>query len=1110
MARFNCGNKPAGPRVCPRDEGDAEAWGRPLPFRFLPLADAPKFAAEFFAHDTGVIAYTTQGRWLGILEFQPEYNDLLKEFRRHIDPSSGSECGMGVKLLIGAAASGKTTRCLEALGDESLLEPGWIILPDRNQVSSVRRIIAAQGGSLGTNIGTFGDLFRAILALSGEILPIASPAVIHRLVCVAIEDLVGQGGSSYFSPIAAKPGFVNAIEDRIAEFKRAQITPDEVIAAAKEQDDALREIGFIYRAYQEKLRSLGWLDREELNWRTSRALEEDPALASTWKILIIDGFDSFHRSQLKPVQLLGERMPEVMITLPGEVERVRPAHRRFIRSKERILEIIPGAVIESLESPPHLAPSIAHLESQVFELEVQALAVNEGMTMLEARSPSEEAREALRWLKSRTIRDGVPLHRCALVTPDPERYRPLLKEAAREFGIPLRFTHGDPLSRAPSIAALLGLLELTISDWPRRTVLDILNSPYFDLTSFGLKPEDSFALDEVSLFAQVTRGLDLWVDGLTRLKDVNGIRRRLRDEGLRWPNLPSGDRAGILLESLLDMNERMRPPEGRTMRLWIDWLEDLLDELDYFSRCNTPHDRAAALELRETFRALILGEEIAGEEILGYEEFFSELRRLVENVFFTARINWRQPAVLVLRVLEARGMRFQAVAVLGLSEGIFPVVEREDPFLNDAIRESMGLDPRLGRDQGGLFYQAITRADSYLLLTRPYLAEDGSSWEPSPFWTAVDGLFVDVVKTVRPDEPRALEDAASAEELLFWAVRKRKFPAWAEELTPRWKMLQSASDVLRARQARISGGSFEGDLHSIQERFSQIYGKGHVWSASRIESYAQCPMFFLTSSVMMLDPRDPPEPGYDPAQLGLILHAILEKVYPAASDPTSTDSVLRVLADIAEESFSHAPEEYGFQPTALWSWECEELLETLEKTITALGEVSQGWIPYAYEQKFGIGGSSPVEIELEGETVLARGIIDRVDRNRDGELRIIDYKTGSSHLGRGDLIRGRRLQLVIYALGARDALNLGEPVEGFYWMIRAAKAGSLKLSTFKHTRNGDTWLGPEGALDVARMHIQKVVQRVRAGQFMPAAPDGGCPSYCPAVDWCWRYQAGWR
>ena len=121
-----------------------------------------------------------------------------------------------------------------------------------------------------------------------------------------------------------------------------------------------------------------------MNWLASRALEEDPELASAWKILIIDGFDSFHRSQLKPVQLLGERLPEVIITLPGEVDWNRPAHRRFNRSMERILETIPDTVIELLESPQYLAGSIAHLESQVFELDIQALASKRVLNRIKA------------------------------------------------------------------------------------------------------------------------------------------------------------------------------------------------------------------------------------------------------------------------------------------------------------------------------------------------------------------------------------------------------------------------------------------------------------------------------------------------------------------------------------------------------------------------------------------------------------------------------------------------------------------------------------------------------------------------------------------------------
>jgi hypothetical protein len=256
-----------------------------------------------------------------------------------------------------------------------------------------------------------------------------------------------------------------------------------------------------------------------------------------------------------------------------------------------------------------------------------------------------------------------------------------------------------------------------------------------------------------------------------------------------------------------------------------------------------------------------------------------------------------------------------------------------------------------------------------------------------------------------------------------------------------------------------------------------------------LESYGTCPFFFLSASALKLDPRDPPEPGYDAAQLGLVLHAVLEEVYPAVEDPTDTAAVLRALPEVAEIAFAEAPEKYGFRPTALWALEQQELLEILEVTIEALGEASTGWKPYAYEQVFGLQGKPELRIELEGGDVLVRGVIDRVDRNAKGEVRILDYKTGGSHLSKN--------------------VGLGEPVEGIYWTIRGAKAGALKLGSFKAFTDEGVYEGPEGAMELARRHVDRFVEGVRAGDYAPASPEGGCPPYCPVVGWCWRYREGW-
>ena len=214
--------------------------------------------------------------------------------------------------------------------------------------------------------------------------------------------------------------------------------------------------------------------------------------------------------------------------------------------------------------------------------------------------------------------------------------------------------------------------------------------------------------------------------------------------------------------------------------------------------------------------------------------------------------------------------------------------------------------------------------------------------------------------------------------------------------------------------------------------------------------------------------------------------------------------MLKRLPEVAKSVFATAPQDFGFRPSELWELEQGQFIAMLETTIVALTKASAGWKPMAYEQAFGIQDTPPLEIKLDGEKVLLRGLIDRIDQDADGNLRVVDYKTGSSHLSKEDLMHGRRLQLPLYALAAKEALKLGEPIEGMYWKIRAAESGSLKLSTFK----SETGEGIEVAIQTSKEHLTRILKGIRTGDFPPVPPKGGCPEYCPAAQWCWRYQKG--
>lgn len=1089
-------------------------------------------------------------------------------------------------ILVAPAASGKTHRLIRALvSDRSEIRPRWAVLPDRTQVASFRRRVAQAGGALGVSVGTFGDLFQEILARAGRPVAVTPMPARQRLLRLALRRLEAERRLPYYQPIVRTPGFLEVVGEAIAELKRARVEPEAVIELARAleapalADDsdagasptteavggaavpatgaiseaaALAELADIYAEYERRLAAIAWTDREGLNQLAIQALGEQPGLLADMPLIAVDGFDSFEAAQLAALAALSAQVGQLIVTLPGTEAMERAAFRRFAKGLHALREALPDAVIEQLErsagliggaggqgrqaapntqpafeSPERLAPRpqpLVQLEAALFEPDPAPFDPQQAIELIEARSPAEEAREALRWIKARLLRDGVNLEDCAVIAPDAARYGPPLRRAAAEFGVQLRFSHGRSLIQAPAVAALLDLLELSRSDWPRRLTLQTVRSPFFDLGALGFLPGDALALDAASQVGQVIQGFEQWQHTLERLIEAEPESEpESAADDLPSYAAPHGEAAARLWRSLRELARRLSPAGPAATVEWVEWLENLLDELRFpelaaIAPDGQPLDpdgeHPPFERLRETLRALVLGEVVTGQERLTFGEFLEELRGALDSAAYRDRLA-AAPAVNVLGVSESRGGRYRAVAIVGLAEGVWPEIEREDPFLEEATRAALGLEPRLGREQTGLFYQAVTRADGRLLLTRPYLAEDGEVWEASPFWNAAARLLTQPPRRVRPEEPRPLPEAGSPEELLFWGVRRAGMPApLLEPHRARWSELQHGRDVLAARNAPRPEGQFEGGLQAAAEALAARFGAGHTWSPSRLETYGSCPHMFFAAHLLGLEPREPPEPGLDAAQLGSILHELLEAAYGTADDPTDPESVLEALGRALDPILDAAPQRHGFRPTPLWEIERGQYAESLRDTVLALAEQGSDWTPIGLELPFGIDDSPALELELGGgRRVRVRGLIDRLDQRPDGGLRVIDYKTGRSRLGAVELNDGRRIQLPLYALAAQQALELGEVVDGFYWAILAAERGSLRLSNYRLPEDrGEAGpkYGPAAAYAVARGHVRRIVDGVNAGQFQPIPPPGGCPSYCPAAAWCWRYQpAGW-
>jgi len=91
-------------------------------------------------------------------------------------------------------------------------------------------------------------------------------------------------------------------------------------------------------------------------------------------------------------------------------------------------------------------------------------------------------------------------------------------------------------------------------------------------------------------------------------------------------------------------------------------------------------------------------------------------------------------------------------------------------------------------------------------------------------------------------------------------------------------------------------------------------------------------------------------------------------------------------------------------------------------------------ISMKFEEDFGRGQTiSPIEIHVDGETVLIEGKIDRVDLLPGDKVKIIDYKSGSDTFSEAEATSGWKLQLMVYLRAAME--DKMEPAGAFYFHI---------------------------------------------------------------------------
>ena len=1016
---------------------------------------------------------------------------------------------------------------------EDPFSQAFILLPSTGIIDDVMRRLK---DSIGYRFLQFFSLGQEVLLESGISIQEINMITVRWLIRRILTEMAYEGELSTFIKVWEKPGFQRVIQGWIQEMKGQGITPEAYVLYARDTGSAKdRELAMIYTHYQDFMHKGGYSDSDGLLWLAAEELEQDPLLYKKDIPLYVLGFDQFTPVQLRILDALAGRLREANIYLLWDQNRDQHSlpMARLWETKKTMQSSIPLEIVTiPNEIDQYNFPrTLQRTHQQLFEKKkgynkddlVKEIGPGSsegvysagkgdpgGLRLVEAPSPESEVRWALREAKRLLLSGNSPLD-IAILSTDKAKYLPIVRQVGAEYGISVDID--QPLIQNPAVATLASLLRLP-PDFPWAETFHVLRSPYIRQVWFDDNQLDM--LDRLSRERPVIAGKEQWKFAVQPpALDILDV----EDEDLGPPPLAAilSEEALIDLKTNLDeFFNTLIPPEKATYQFFTWWLQTRLigffpqqdgmvdlgqseTTLDLLSCCcegiDPNRDISALQDVLNLLRQLVQAFDILMEDSeVDWVTYRDEVMRLLADSSVSKDL--RESGVRFDALEGARGRVVEYLFILGLSEGEFPRSPTPDPLYTSLEREShpLPLIRYSPANDASLWWQAIGGVKKELTLLRPYIDQNGAPWSPSPYWEAVIEICEETRIETLPiaDVPKP-ENAASQAELLT-ALTSEDIKEIPSDLREKRDYSWQAVAIMNQRESFQPAGVFEGVIKSIDLKgeLSSHYEVGHTWSASRLNRYANCPYGFFAEYVLKLEPYPDPEEGLDAMQRGSLLHTILEHLYKKIIinnlflTRDNLEIILHYLQETCEAIFPLAPRRYGFRPGALWEYEKEELMRLVSALVSWECEgngLHARFQPYLLEERFGIDfkGTPALSLDVQGVQFHLRGVVDRVDRDEKGNLRVIDYKSGSTTYSKNDMKKGLAMQTALYALVAERywLKGKGRVVDSQYWLIPS------RTSSGRLTFEGD--VREDEVADDIIQQAAWCVEQIRSGSF-PSAP----------------------
>ncbi len=947
---------------------------------------------------------------------------------------------MGLRLIYGKSGSGKSEFCFSEIANLINKEQSiFVITPEQFSFTAEKKLMEAvnKKAVINAEVITLSRMaYRVLNDIGGEVKTSLSKCgkamLIYSILNKYKKELKFIGRSDENIDLGMRT---------ITEFKKHGITVSSLKDEIDKTNDTylktkLLDMVLLYEKFQDKVVN-SYIDDTDLLTILSNNLSEVDFIKNS--IIYIDEFAGFTYQEYEVIKELIKYAKQVNITIcvdnlnPG----INPDTDIYYSNKITLYKII-DLVNENgfkLEEPIFLdkqhrfkTRELRHLSNNIYE--IKSTRYEEKVDNIQsflAKNPYSEVENIAKEIK-KLVRDKKLRYKdISIITKNIDTYSSLVRAIFAKYEIPVFIDEKRDLNQNIIIQYILSVLEILIKNFSNESIFS-----YIKLGFYEIEQDEIFKLENYC---------NKW--GIKQNKWKKDFVYELEDEKRKQEVQRLNEIRRQIIEPLVALKEDIKKDRNaiNITKCLYEFIQNQNIEKKILTKINLLEEAGnidLGNEYKSSYQILI---NVLDEIVLIFDneklslDNYSKILKIGFKNSGLGKIPGTQDQVIFGDIDRSRSHKVQNVFIIGLNDGSFPSINKEEGFFNDLDRENLKQDgielakgtlENLYEDNFNI-YKAFTTAESQLYLSYVSTDSESKSLRPSMLINKIKKIFPKLIEKsdVIEKEYDILNKSITYEELIENISKLGNGETIEQIWYEIYNYYRTQNNWKEKLQQDLEGLKYSNLPHPIKkENIDKLYGKTLSTSVSQLERYRSCPFSYYLQYGLKLKEKE--ELKVQNFNTGSFMHETIDEFFEYIKEEKillteiEEEQILKIVSDIIEKNLNLS-KNYIFTATAKYKVLVRRLKRIVSKALKYIIEtlIHSDFDIEGTEIEFNKKGKyPPITLELEnGKKVEIIGKIDRIDtaNSEDGKyLRIIDYKSSSKNIDLNEVYAGLQIQLLTY------------------------------------------------------------------------------------------------